>query len=51
MKANKSTQPVLLSHFFDTEPDWNEMEFLIKWKGRSHLHCLWRPLDELQNVS
>lgn len=49
--ANKSTQPVLLSHLFDTEPDWNEMEFLIKWKGQSHLHCQWKPLAELQNVS
>lgn len=49
--ANKSTQPVLLSHLFDTEPDWNEMEFLIKWKGQSHLHCQWKPLVELQNVS
>ncbi|XP_057515682.1 protein CHROMATIN REMODELING 5 isoform X1 [Amaranthus tricolor] len=49
--ANKSTQPVLLSHLFDTEPDWNEMEFLIKWKGQSHLHCQWKPLVELQNLS
>ncbi|CAO2837359.1 unnamed protein product, partial [Amaranthus hypochondriacus] len=49
--ANKSTQPVLLSHLFDTEPDWNEMEFLIKWKGQSHLHCQWKPLAELQNLS
>ncbi|KNA22603.1 hypothetical protein SOVF_030950 [Spinacia oleracea] len=51
IRANKSTQPVLLSHLFETELDWNEMEFLIKWKGQSHLHCLWKPLAELQNLS
>lgn len=50
MRTNKSTQPVLLSYLFDTEPDWNEMEFLIKWKGLSHLHCQWKPLYELQNL-
>ncbi|KAH9602190.1 hypothetical protein KSS87_018457 [Heliosperma pusillum] len=51
MRNNKSTEPVLLSHLFDTEPDWNEMEFLIKWKGQSHLHCQWKSLVELQNLS
>lgn len=50
-RTNRSTHPVLLSHLFDTEPDWNEMEFLIKWKGQSHLHCQWKPLTELQNLS
>jgi len=47
---NKSTVPVLVSQLFDTEPDWNEMEFLIKWKGQSHLHCQWKTLSDLQNV-
>lgn len=42
---------MLLSHLFDSEPDWNETEFLIKWKGQSHLHCQWKPYSELQNVS
>ncbi|KAL9234807.1 hypothetical protein vseg_009633 [Gypsophila vaccaria] len=51
LKNSKSTEPVLLSHLFDTEPDWNEMEFLIKWKGQSHLHCQWKALFELQNLS
>ncbi|KAL2925921.1 Protein CHROMATIN REMODELING 5 [Bienertia sinuspersici] len=51
MRANKSTHPVLLSHLFDTELDWSNMEFLIKWKGHSHLHCQWKPLAELQNLS
>jgi chromodomain-helicase-DNA-binding protein 1 len=48
---NKSTVPVLVSQLFDTEPDWNEMEFLIKWKGQSHLHCQWKTLSDLQNLS
>ncbi|KAJ7965012.1 chromatin remodeling 5 [Quillaja saponaria] len=48
---NRSTEPVLLSHLFDSEPDWNEMEFLIKWKGQSHLHCQWKSFSELQNLS
>nr|GLL31599.1 protein CHROMATIN REMODELING 5 isoform X2 [Ipomoea trifida] len=51
MRSNKSTHPMLLSHLFDSEPDWNEMEFLIKWKGQSHLHCQWKPYSELQNLS
>lgn len=46
----KLTVPVLLSQLFDTQPDWNEMEFLIKWKGQSHLHCQWKSLTDLQNV-
>lgn len=46
----KLTVPVLLSQLFDSQPDWNEMEFLIKWKGQSHLHCQWKSLSDLQNV-
>lgn len=48
---NQSIEPVLLSHLFDSELDWNEMEFYIKWKGQSHLHCLWKSFSELQNLS
>ncbi|KAL8140178.1 hypothetical protein V2J09_006199 [Rumex salicifolius] len=48
---NKPTDPVLMNHLFDSEHDWNDMEFLIKWKGQSHLHCQWKPLFELQNLS
>ncbi|XP_075520131.1 protein CHROMATIN REMODELING 5-like [Primulina tabacum] len=51
LRSNNSTEPVVLSYFFDSEPDWNEIEFLIKWKGQSHLHCQWKPLSELQNLS
>lgn len=50
-RNNRSAEPVLLSHLFDSEPDWNEMEFLIKWKGQSHLHCQWKSFSELQNLS
>ncbi|EPS67001.1 hypothetical protein M569_07775, partial [Genlisea aurea] len=51
LKNNRSTEPVLLSHLFDSEQDWNEIEFLIKWKGQSHLHCQWKSFSELQNLS
>ncbi|KAG4183466.1 hypothetical protein ERO13_A09G111200v2 [Gossypium hirsutum] len=51
IRNSRSTEPVLLSHLFDSEPDWNEMEFLIKWKGQSHLHCQWKSFFELQNLS
>ncbi|XP_061342770.1 protein CHROMATIN REMODELING 5-like isoform X2 [Gastrolobium bilobum] len=50
-RNNRSTEPVLMSHLFDSEFDWNEMEFLIKWKGQSHLHCQWKSFTELQNLS
>lgn len=49
-RNNRSTEPILMNHLFDSEPDWNEMEFLIKWKGQSHLHCQWKSLPDLQNV-
>ncbi|KAG5064610.1 hypothetical protein JHK85_005793 [Glycine max] len=50
-RNNRSTEPVLMSHLFDSEIDWNEIEFLIKWKGQSHLHCQWKSFAELQNLS
>ncbi|KAL2485488.1 Protein CHROMATIN REMODELING 5 [Abeliophyllum distichum] len=51
LRNNKLMEPVLLSYLFDSAPDWNEMEFLIKWKGQSHLRCQWKSLSELQNLS
>ncbi|KAJ4845979.1 Protein CHROMATIN REMODELING 5 [Turnera subulata] len=51
LRNNRSAEPILLSHVFDSEPDWKEMEFLIKWKGQSHLHCQWKSFSELQNLS
>ncbi|KAK7304940.1 hypothetical protein VNO77_42834 [Canavalia gladiata] len=50
-RNNRSTEPVLMSHLFDSIPNWNDMEFLIKWKGQSHLHCQWKSFVELQNLS
>ncbi|XP_062112789.1 protein CHROMATIN REMODELING 5-like [Humulus lupulus] len=51
LRSKRSTNHVLLSYLFDSEPNWNEMEFLIKWKGQSHLHCQWKSFSELQNLS
>ncbi|KAH6834273.1 chromatin remodeling 5 [Perilla frutescens var. hirtella] len=51
LRNNRSTEPVLLNYLFSAEPDWNDMEFLIKWKGQSHLHCQWKSFSELQNLS
>uniref|UniRef100_A0A6N2L2P2 Protein CHROMATIN REMODELING 5 n=1 Tax=Salix viminalis TaxID=40686 RepID=A0A6N2L2P2_SALVM len=51
MRNNRSTKPILLSYLFDSVPDWKEMEFLIKWKGQSHLHCQWKSFSDLQNLS
>ncbi|KAK4789616.1 hypothetical protein SAY86_016920 [Trapa natans] len=51
LRNNRPAVPVLLSHLFDCELDWNDMEFLIKWKGLSHLHCQWKSLANLQNLS
>lgn len=49
-RTNKSTEPLLSNHLFDSVPDWNDTEFYIKWKGQSHLHCQWKSFSELQNV-
>ena len=42
---------VVLNMPMDGELDWSEMEFLIKWKGQSYMHCQWQSLSELQHVS
>ncbi|KAM0947843.1 putative DNA helicase chromatin remodeling SNF2 family [Dioscorea sansibarensis] len=51
IRTGKSIQPVVLSSVFDSEPDWDEVEFYIKWKGQSYLHCQWKSYSELQNLS
>ncbi|CAN0922487.1 Protein CHROMATIN REMODELING 5 [Linum grandiflorum] len=51
LKNDKSAEPALSTHIYDSEPDWNAVEFLIKWKGQSHLHCQWKCFSELQNLS
>ncbi|XP_076930320.1 protein CHROMATIN REMODELING 5-like [Bidens hawaiensis] len=50
-RNNKSTDPLLLCHLYDSPPDWNEIEFFIKWKGQSHLHCQWKSYSDLQTLS
>ncbi|CAM8886705.1 unnamed protein product [Rhodiola kirilowii] len=50
LRNNRPADPVLLSHLFDSEPDWNGIDFLIKWKGQSHLHCQWKSFSDLQNL-
>ncbi|XP_010273267.1 PREDICTED: protein CHROMATIN REMODELING 5 [Nelumbo nucifera] len=51
LRNNKSIEPTILNHLSDSEIDWNEMEFLIKWKGQSYLHCQWKSFFDLKNVS
>ncbi|XP_020108708.1 protein CHROMATIN REMODELING 5 isoform X2 [Ananas comosus] len=51
MKINQSTLPSVLSIMSDSDPEWDEVEFYIKWKGQSYLHCHWKPLSELQHLS
>ncbi|KAK3127929.1 hypothetical protein QOZ80_7AG0580300 [Eleusine coracana subsp. coracana] len=51
MRNNQSTQPTVVSITLDSDQRWNDVEFYIKWKGQSYLHCQWKTLSELQNVS
>ncbi|KAF9595154.1 hypothetical protein IFM89_037583 [Coptis chinensis] len=51
LRNHKSIQPSVLSHFLDSDPDWNETEFFIKWKSQSYLHCQWKPFSELRNLT
>ncbi|XP_011622955.1 protein CHROMATIN REMODELING 5 [Amborella trichopoda] len=48
---NRSIQPVVSSSLLDSDVDWDEVEFFIKWKGQSHLHCQWQSLAELKQLS
>lgn len=50
LRNNKSTQPTVSSSWLDSEADWNVVEFFIKWKGQSYLHCQWKSFSDLQNV-
>ncbi|KAK9154723.1 hypothetical protein Sjap_002203 [Stephania japonica] len=51
LRKNESAQPSVLGHLLDSEPDWNEVEFFIKWKGQSYLHCQWKSYSDLKNLS
>ncbi|URE26394.1 DUF4208 domain containing protein [Musa troglodytarum] len=50
MRNNRSTQPVVFSSISDSEPVWDEVEFYVKWKGQSYLHCEWKSFADLQNI-
>uniref|UniRef100_A0A1D1Y7W7 Chromodomain-helicase-DNA-binding protein 1 n=2 Tax=Anthurium amnicola TaxID=1678845 RepID=A0A1D1Y7W7_9ARAE len=51
LRNSRSAQPVIISNLLDSEPDWNEIEFFIKWKGQSYLHCEWKSYSDLQNLT
>ncbi|XP_038988739.1 protein CHROMATIN REMODELING 5-like isoform X3 [Phoenix dactylifera] len=50
-RNNQSILPVVLNTMSDLEPDWDEVEFYIKWKGQSYLHCQWKSISDLHNLS
>jgi len=51
MRNDQSAQPTVVSLPPDFNQQWDELEFYIKWKGQSYLHCQWKTLSELQSVS
>ncbi|KAH0466200.1 hypothetical protein IEQ34_006303 [Dendrobium chrysotoxum] len=50
-KNYRSTLPAVMSVVSESEPHWNDVEFYIKWKGQSYLHCEWKPFSDLQNLT
>uniref|UniRef100_A0A0D9X2H3 Protein CHROMATIN REMODELING 5 n=1 Tax=Leersia perrieri TaxID=77586 RepID=A0A0D9X2H3_9ORYZ len=51
LRNGQSTQPTVVSFTTDVDQSWDDVEFYIKWKGQSFLHCQWKTLSDLQNVS
>ena len=51
IRNNKSALPSVLSTMSDSELEWDNVEFYVKWKGQSYLHCQWKSFSDLQNVS
>jgi chromodomain-helicase-DNA-binding protein 1 len=51
IRNNRPIQPTVLTSFSDSDLDWEEVEFYIKLKGQSYLHCQWKSYAELQTVS
>lgn len=51
IRNDQSAQPTVVSLPSDFDQQWDELEFYIKWKGQSYLHCQWKTLSELQSVS
>lgn len=51
LRNDQSTQPTVMSMASDFDEHWDDVEFYIKWKGQSYLHCQWKTLSELRSVS
>ncbi|VAH27010.1 unnamed protein product [Triticum turgidum subsp. durum] len=51
LRNGQSTQPTVMSMPLDFDQQWDDVEFYIKWKGQSYLHCQWKTLSELRSVS
>ncbi|VAH42793.1 unnamed protein product [Triticum turgidum subsp. durum] len=51
LRNGQSTQPTVMSMPSDFDQQWDDVEFYIKWKGQSYLHCQWKTLSELRSVS
>ncbi|KAJ6838441.1 protein CHROMATIN REMODELING 5-like isoform X1 [Iris pallida] len=51
LKNNKSADPMVFSTMSDSEAEWDDVEFYIKWKGQSYLHCQWKSFSDLQNLT
>ncbi|KAL5197031.1 hypothetical protein ABZP36_000543 [Zizania latifolia] len=51
LRNGQSIQPTVISFTSDMDQSWDDVEFYIKWKGQSFLHCRWKTLSELQSVS
>ncbi|RLN33586.1 protein CHROMATIN REMODELING 5 isoform X3 [Panicum miliaceum] len=50
-RNDQSAQPTVVSLPSNFNQQWDELEFYIKWKGQSYLHCQWKTLSELRSVS
>jgi hypothetical protein len=50
LRNDRSTQPTVMSMPSDFDLQWDDVEFYIKWKGQSYLHCQWKTLSELRSV-
>jgi chromodomain-helicase-DNA-binding protein 1 len=50
LRNDRSTQPTVMSMPLDFDQQWDDVEFYIKWKGQSYLHCQWKTLAKLRSV-
>ncbi|KAJ3683795.1 hypothetical protein LUZ60_014022 [Juncus effusus] len=51
LRNGQSAKPSVLSTFYEQEPEWEQVEFYVKLKGQSYLHCQWKSYGELQTLS